>query len=112
MAGRFGRRRSGAARSRIAVVLSQLVSELVEMHRALQCELLLGFQNVFLGDWAFPILPVPGTGSVAPGVHQPRLAAGLGPHAVNRLNMERLASLGGVLPEQALDLGFREVALA
>ena len=67
------------------------------MHRALQYELFLGFQNAFLGDWSFPFLPVPGTGSVAQGVHQPRLAAGLGPHAVNRLRMELLAGLGGLL---------------
>ena len=63
------------------------------------------------------------TGAIAPGlgveagpaaqrVHQPRLAAGLRPHEVERLRGERLSGLPGVLGEQRAHLGLREVAEA
>ena len=93
-------------------LLAQFVGQLVEMHDAVQDELLLGLEDgVFLDRAVAVAAPVaPEAGPVAERVHEPGLALGLRPDPLPRLRTEGLAGLGGVLGQQCLDLGAREVA--
>ena len=107
---------AGAAQQRIDdashAVFLELVGELVEVDLPALNKMLPGVEDVGGGDRAGSVAPrlVVEADFAAQRVHQPWLAPGLRPHRIERLRGERLSGLRGVLGEQRVHLGSREVA--
>ena len=92
-------------------LLLQLVRELVEMRLPAADQLLACVLDGGGGDRpaSVPASLVVEAGLVRQRVHQPRLAARELPDSAPRLRRERLAGLRGVLRQERVDLGRREV---
>ena len=92
----------------------ELSSKLIEVGFAAQHQLLHGVANGLLGDVPAAVAARLAVEArlVRERVHQPRLAAGSAPDFVQRLLVEPLSGGFGVLAQQGVRLGLREIAEA